>query len=241
MLICPENAKQAIHDLTEEGLHPDLDQIAMLIELGRRVENPSHRTPSHLEGVGVRCGTRGPRLTPLTIEDGQWFDWATGVLTGDAMRNTALAFACDPANSGTFGDLYELAIARKALKQYRKKLACNQSELESALTRLMDEETPGDRAQARRRKEFPELESNTMDISEAVAQMVSVIGLPDSYWYSRPLIHGMRVLTHAIESQSAMFGGSGDGMSTDEKRVNFDFLAAIEEIGRDLRTLKNGE
>ena len=229
MLACPSNTADAIEELRSAGLNPSLDHIALLIELGRRVQNPPHRTQAYLEGVGVRAGVNGPRLLPLSIEGGLWFDWATGALGGDNEQTYALAFACDPDNAGKFNDLYELSRTRKTLKQYSKTLSCQMPELESALLRIMDESTPGDELRAER-------ESNSdFDMSDTVAHMVSATGIPSEYWYSKPLNHGMRVLTHAMEMRISLMGGGGENVDYEYQRACFDFAAGVQKVEAECR------
>lgn len=224
MLQCPSNTVDAIEKMRSAGLNPTLDHIALLIELGRRVQNPPHRTQGYLEGVGVRAGTRGPRLLPLSIEGGLWFDWATSALSGDNEKTYALALACDPTRAGTLSDLYELSRARHAVNEYAKALACSPDELESALIRIMDESTPGDELRAER-------ESNLdFDMADTVAHMVSVTGLPSEYWYTKPLNHGMRVLTHAMEMRVSIMGSSGDSVDHEYQRACFDFAAGVQKV-----------
>ena len=228
MLDCPTNAAEAIEELRAEGLNLTLDHIALLIELGRRVQNPPHRTQHYLEGVGVRAGARGPRLLPLSIEGGLWFDWASSALSSDDEITFALTFASDPENAGSFNDLYEVTRARDAVKAYSKAMGCNMRELESALIRLMDEQTPGDELRAERHK------GEGVDISDSVARMVSATGLPSEYWYGKPVAHGMAVLTHAMQMQTAAMGVQEKG-DPEYERACFDFAAAVQKVESECR------
>ena len=229
MLACPSNAAEAINELRAEGLNPSLDNLALLIELGRRVQNPPHRTQQYLEGVGVRAGTRGPRFLPLSIEGGLWFDWATHSLSGDNEKTYALAMACDPALAGGFNDLYEVGRAKAAVHDYAAALSCNMEELESALVRIMDEATPGDELRAERES------GTTFDVSDTVAQMVAATGLPAEHWYSKPLGHALKVLTHAMEMRVSIMGGSDSRSDPEYERACFDFAAGVQKVEAECR------
>jgi hypothetical protein len=229
MLECPTNAAEAIEELKAEGLDLTLDHIALLIELGRRVQNPPHRTQHYLEGVGVRAGTRGPRLLPLSIEGGLWFDWATKSLSGDTQKTFALALACDPATAGGFNDLYEAGRAKVAVNEYARNIACNMEELESALVRIMDESTPGDELRAEREI------ATTFDVSDTVAQMVAATGLAAEHWYSKPLSHALNVLTHAMDMRVSLMGGGDSRSDPEYERACFDFAAGVQKVEAECR------
>lgn len=222
-------ASDAIESMRREGLEPDLDQIAELIELARRVQEPEHRTWPFLSYEGVRAGTSGHILKPLTIKSGRWHDFIVDKIS-DYWQIYACAYAMEFGHdeSADFVSLYDLERAQSALAGYAATLSCNPEELREAIERCMDIPTDGDRYRAKRN---PRGEVNTESI---IAELVAVTGQPEEYWLSRTSTFAMEVLKHAVNHSAAMFGGV-DYDQSDLVKAEFDFACCVDRIERELK------
>lgn len=223
-LTCPEMAKDIIASLRADGIEPTLDQIAELIELARRVQEPTRKTSPWYEGAPVRAGESGPILRPLTIQAVEWYDWAVSHFAADETRGMAFCFAAERGHiAGAFDDLWTVAGAKRKLNEYARRLSCTRAELESAAMRVMDESNPGDVLRARN-----DDGESSADFGDIMAKLEAVTGQPREYWITKPRCYAMRVLRHAIESSSAagVWGKEADGNDPDYIDACYNLQAA---------------
>jgi hypothetical protein len=232
---CPELAREIIGALRADGIEPTLDQIAELIHLARKVQEPSRRTSPWYEGDPVRAGESGPTLRPLTIQAEEWFDWAVSEFTDDKWRGLAFCYAAQNGRApGAFDDLWDSKKARAALRSYARRLPCNRVELESAAMRIMDAASPGDTYRARKADEG----ESGYDYGDLLARLVAATGHTREYWLGQSRTYAFRVLEHAMNIAHAAWGAGGQGHDPDYLRASFD-LQAAEMLIRE--GAKNGE
>ena len=228
---CPEMAARAIEELRAKNLEPTLDQIASLIELARRVQEPEYRTFPWLSYHGIRAGNSCHVFRPLTIKSGMWFDFISDHLHSDDLNRLATAYAMEHGNdeSVDFLPLYNPVVATQRLTEYGARLSCNIDELEDALMRCMDEITEGDRLNAKN-----STGSEAVDKENTIAQLVAITGLDESYWLSKTTDFACKVLTHAMKTNAGPFGDSSGGVDLNYQKANFDFIAEVAKIERKL-------
>lgn len=227
MLKCPELAKEAVAELRADGIEPTLDDIAELIDAARRVQEPSRRTSPWYEGDPVRVGPNGPTLRPLSIQAGEWFDFAVSVFSDDKLRGAAFCFAAEHgATEGAFDGLWNRQSAETRLVKYRRGLACAAGALESAAERVMDKTSAGDIVRARKD------DGDAWDFGDVLAKIEAITGRPRAYWMTQTRRYAFRVMEHATRYNMAggMFAGSAPDSDPEYLKASFDFQAVVELI-----------
>jgi len=225
-LTCPEIAKEIIASLRADNIEPTLDQIAELIELARRVQEPARKTSPWYEGTPVRAGENGPTLRPLTIQAEEWFDWAVSAFADDKLRGVAFCLASERGRmEGAFEGLWAVAPAKRAIAEYSRTLACTRAELESAAMRIMDETNPGDVIRSRNAAGD---EAQGYDYGDLIAKLAAITGQPREYWLAQSRTYAFRVLQHAVNfaAQSGGLGAEKPQQDPDYLRASFDLQAA---------------
>ena len=91
----------------------------------------------------------------------------------------------------------------------------------------MDEITEGDRISANRGKR------EAVDKENTIAQLVAITGQDETYWLSKTTDFACKVLTHAMRANAGPFGDGG-GVDLNYQKANFDFIAEVAKVERDL-------
>lgn len=225
-LTCPEIVKETVSELRAKAIFPTLDQLAMLMELGRRIQEPSLRTCPYLEGEAIRAGDEGPLLRPLTIAGEYWFDQVCSVTESDHYRGIAFCYASENGRKpGAFDGLDTPKNIIAELKRYAKGIKCTRAELEAAASRIIGDTNPGDTARAKRNPD------ESGDLGDMIAQLEAYTGQPRDYWMKHSQRYAFRVLCHAMKAQAAAMAGPADNQPDEGYlAANFDYLAAVEQI-----------
>jgi len=221
------DVKEAVAELQAEGITPTLDDIAQLIDLARAVQEPVRRTSPWYEGDPVRVGQDGPVLRPLSIQGGEWFDWAMSVFPDEKLRGAAFCFAAVHGHkSGAFEGLWSRPAAETALVRFIRSLPCTRGALESAAARIMDTASPGDTIRARKD------DADGFDLGDVLAKLEALTGKPREYWVLQSHRYTFRVLEHAIRYNMAgsAFASSDAADDPEYLRASFDFNAAVQLI-----------
>ena len=233
---CPILARDAVERLQEQGLNPSLDHIAELIELARRVQEPAARIWPYLTHTGIYAA--GHRFRPLSIKAELWFDWFLDNFDSEILQTYAFAYASEFGHlpETDFAEITDIRSAKTVIGAYAGAMSCNAEQLQEALRRVMDEPTEGDRIRARNSTEPDNLE-------DTVAQLVAATGLSEEHWKTKTLRFALQVLHHSLAYATGIFADQSDAASSPEyQRANFDFIARLEQIERELRgeTVSNG-
>ncbi|MGB1650253.1 MAG: hypothetical protein ACPHEP_04445 [Acidimicrobiales bacterium] len=227
---CPDMAADAINRLREKGLEPSLDHIATLIELAKRIQEPSYRTFPWLSYHGVQVGESSRRLRPLTIKSGIWFDYIVDHLVGEE-RHIACAIAMEFGHDPEFDfrELFDTQKARNAIAKYKTGLEFTFDELEDAILRCTDESLEADRMSA-------STNTKNTDIENTIAQLVAMTGIEEEHWMSHTIEFSMKVLTHAI-TKGQMFASESNG--DDYQKLCWQFNCEALRIERELVEAKS--
>jgi len=138
-------AKEGVFRLRGQGIEPDLDDVAALHELGKRVERNEGAPSLSVLGNPVRAGNC--TLWPLTIGAEQWLNgralpWFEG---NGTLEFYACAFAYAMARTPeVLIELVEAKQAAKVVEAWAGDCSATRDELSDALDKLLPEESvPG--------------------------------------------------------------------------------------------------
>ena len=129
-----------------------------------------------------------------------------------------------------FTRLYSPQRAAEVLNMYARQITCTVEELQAAIVRCMNEQTAGDRARAQRYKD-----EGPADIQDTIARLVATTGRGEEVWLARTFSFCVSVLNHAMQHNAGIFGGGQGAEDLEYQRDNFNFIAAVEEIERELK------
>lgn len=225
-------ARQAIESLRDKNLEPTLDHISIIIELARRIEEPSYRTFPWLSHVGVQIGDSSRRLRPLTIKSGCWYDHASEKLLKPFNIQFGLALAMEYGHDKEydFSVLYTEESANKAVGDYLRKMEFTVEELQDAMSRVMDPDYYAD--QLRAEKGEPAKQFSREDL---IGQLVAYGGQSRESFESSTLEFAQSVMLHALQRSAV---GSEISLGIEDsayQRDNFIFQAELIRIEQDLK------
>jgi len=163
--ILSRNGYNKIRELRARGIEPDLEEIAWLHELGKRVDNPSTSERMDLIGRPVKAGNVW--LWPFTVMSHIWYsDFALPWFrASEHVTNYALAFALAHGRgvpipdtvtrpwserivrrllgiheTRTLADLHDRTEALAAVVAWRAQLQCTRDELEAAVSAALQDD-----------------------------------------------------------------------------------------------------
>lgn len=229
-------ASEAIERLRGKGYEPTLDHISAIIELARRIQEPTHRTFPWLSHGGVEVGGSGRVLRPMTIKSGVWFEYASEHILKpcDQRFGCALAMEYGHDEEYDFRPMFVEAECRKAIIAYIAGMNFTIEELDDAMERIFPEDLEADvmRVQGK--------DSPAVDKEDMIARLVAISGLKAEYWMSNTLDFAQKVLTHGMQN-----GNYADvGSSIQDSRYqedNYNFQCELIRIERELQEEKNGQ
>jgi len=213
---CPAVARQEIERLETRGHKLTLDDLAWLMSLGERVENPPAAVNPLTGAVPVVAGCEP--FYCLTNQAHWWLDlsrnWFDGLDVAYAM-GFAHRFA---RQSGAFDGLLTRAAAREAVREWGKSLSCTIDELLEAISRLRKSDAPARQGAA------------PYDAGRAVAMAEAATGITRDDWATRTPDEMHAATFEALKLASEHGPGDVDEAASHSREALVDLLNAVREI-----------
>jgi len=223
MRSCPDVTKMQIKKLQNKGITTTLDQIAWLISLGWKVENPNGSTNPLHGAVPVVAGCE--RLFPLTNAASWWIDLCQrgGWFGDDVGMLRAIAFAhAHGRQRGVFADLVTKRAAVDAVNNWSRGLTCTDVELAQAITILADNDAPAN--------------GEDTDNAWLMARVEAATGISRDHWETRTIDDAILALLASAEHSANMAGADVDIAAEQSKAAFVDLIRAVAEIEAEWQT-----
>lgn len=209
---CPDITRAEVAKLREAGIEPTLDELAELVLLGKRVENPRCNLPVTVEPEPLYLADRV--LWPLTLQAEEWLA-VMGPQFAGVPGLCAVCYAAEHSReTGAFSELYTIGAAAEAVRQWRRSCGATAEEIAAAAERLVGEPS---------RPEPQPRGSETPDLSRVLADLFAATGQPPEYWLTRCSQHMLDVLRAVMRRDLAAMG--------DPRRAPDDSGAALRAFG----------
>jgi len=217
----PDIARQQIKLLEKAGVVLTLDQIAWLLSLGQRVEQPRTATNPLNGAVPVVAGCDA--FFPLTCAAAWWLDITSDWWESETMQLYAMGFAhAVGRTAGAFDNALTPKAAVDAVAKWRQSCTCTIAEIAEAIVRLAANDAPDDGSEA--------------DFGDILAKAEGATGIPRREWETRGLNEAVAAILAAIEMHAASAGAEVDAAAQHSKQAFADLIRATEEIKAEWQT-----
>jgi len=214
---CPDIARHEIGKLRSDGIEPTLDELAEIIELGRRVENPRCNLSPMVEPEPLYLADRV--LWPLTLQAEEWFATMGGSFAGEFGLCAVCYAAQHGRETGAFVPLYTMRAAMEAVRAWRAGCTATIEEVAEAAERLTGH---APREESKRKPA-------DADLGRILAELMAATGQPPEYWLVRTSVHMLDVLRAVLRREAAAVGQPA--RAPDESREALrQMMLAIEAI-----------
>lgn len=221
MIECPDITQDEVSRLRSRGIEPSLNELAELIEWGRRVERPPLRTNPLLARAPVAVGCSGLLLPPLTVQAELWMDHALQWFTSRT-HVYAIAMAAAIGNkAGAFDGLYRQADGVAAVSTWAKACPARYEELADAVDIIL-----GNEPDPPKRNE----DDASTDFGAIIADLAVGTGQTADYWLTR-IGPEFRAAVTAVYRAAAMNSGSEFKSGGDDESINA-MRGLLQTVGR---------
>jgi len=218
---CPDITKSEVGMLRQDGIEPTLDELAELIELGRRVHEPPGRTNPLASRAHIRVGVSDLMLPPLSAQAMFWLDG-----NSEKFATLGAAMVCYAAANGRRECAFdELVTWRDIVARVRGWAACQTAtndELQDAAEILMGEREP---------ESAPEEDARGPGFPAIMAELANGSGQTVDYWLahtSAEVLGGLEAIATARAAIAGVGGDTGDS-DGDQQRMR-DLMWCVERI-----------
>jgi len=215
-------AREAIDELTANGINPTLDESIWLNDLARLIEHPDVGT-----GLSAGCPARAGNvwLWPLTVAGSTWHSHMAPLFDGqDDVQARLLSFALAHGRTvGAFDGLWSYGAARGAVREWFKSVHCTDDELILAVNAVLAQDGEGeteldpDHPQAEKQDPGPadtgsndQAPPNAPDWSETIALLCSAVSGPPELWESRVSRRFLLTQINTLNKQNSAAGEAPD-------------------------------
>jgi hypothetical protein len=207
-------AQMELENLQSEGVNPTWEQVAKLHILAERVECPKIQK---VTATGQPSRVNGLTLWPMTIQAGEWYQWACENLKTDSLVFALIYAHTHARDLDAFGGLYDLDSSYSALKQFKSGLSCTLNEIVIAISELNGDE------------EGKVEDTEETDMDEVIAFLVAETGIEPEIWKSRVSI---KYVNEQIRTLNAIKSEASASMKVEYIEAERALGLAIIEIKR---------
>jgi hypothetical protein len=236
-----ELAITEIQELRAAGIEPTLDEVVWINDLAREVDNPYGGENRRHAGKPSKAGNVW--LWPFTIQARIWYQQAVEWFDGSLeLQGDALAFAlAHGREAGAFVHLAGYKSAKKAVCDWKSRLACTDDELSAAILDVMPMDDELAEIEARFNAEYnakhniteDEKPGKDFDWDESVDLLIATTGLPRDVWMREESeARALSVINVIIKQQLAMAGGKQRLDAGDP------YIVAVKRLGLAIREIK---